>query len=295
MLSVVVCQGAFAAPAEKKASKWIVNFQPSRIVTGSPLFIQVTSPSALQSLSGTLLDHDIQFTATDGGVWNAFGGISLETTPGKHFLDLQGTGTDGKRQEFRCSVVVVKGKYRTIPVKVAKDYTEPSADQLQRISQEQKLKHEVFSQGDAKREWSGGFQAPVKAQISDTFGTKRVFNGKLQSVHMGLDYAVPEGTPVHALNRGTVLLAKPLFFEGNCVILDHGQGLLTIYMHLSKLAVKEDEKVETGQELGLSGGTGRATGPHLHVAVRWQGMYLDPSILLTLKAPESSRRGPIAQ
>jgi murein DD-endopeptidase MepM/ murein hydrolase activator NlpD len=104
-------------------------------------------------------------------------------------------------------------------------------------------------------------------------------------VHQGLDYAVPEGTPVAALNGGTVVLAQPLFFEGNFVVLDHGQGLLTMYMHLSKIEVKEGDRIARGQTVGLSGGTGRATGPHLHIAVRWQGVYLNPETLLSLQLP----------
>ena len=87
------------------------------------------------------------------------------------------------------------------------------------------------------------------------------------------------------MNQGTVLLARPLYFEGNCVVLDHGQGLLTIYMHLSQFTVKEGDRVKRGQQVGLSGGTGRATGPHLHVAVRWQGTYLDPARLIQLRLP----------
>jgi murein DD-endopeptidase MepM/ murein hydrolase activator NlpD len=82
-----------------------------------------------------------------------------------------------------------------------------------------------------------------------------------------------------------VILARPLFFEGNCVVIDHGQGLLTLYLHLSKFLVKEGDDVEKGQPIGLSGGTGRATGPHLHLAVRWQGVYLDPQVLLKLNLP----------
>jgi murein DD-endopeptidase MepM/ murein hydrolase activator NlpD len=125
----------------------------------------------------------------------------------------------------------------------------------------------------------------VKAQISDVFGVQRVFNGSVQSTHQGLDFRVPAGTPVAAVNRGRVLLARPLFFEGNCIVIDHGQGLLTLYLHLSKFLVNEGDTVEKGQPIGASGGTGRATGPHLHLAVRWQGVYLDPQTLLALRMP----------
>jgi murein DD-endopeptidase MepM/ murein hydrolase activator NlpD len=104
-------------------------------------------------------------------------------------------------------------------------------------------------------------------------------------MHQGLDYAVRTGTLVSAVNSGTVLFASPLYFEGNCVVLDHGQGLLTLYLHLSEIKVKAGERVEGGQAIGLSGGTGRATGPHLHLAVRWEGVYLNPATLLTLKLP----------
>ena len=106
-----------------------------------------------------------------------------------------------------------------------------------------------------------------------------------QREHQGLDYRVPTGTPVAAMNDGTILLARFLYFEGNCVVIDHGQGLLTLYFHLSEIKVREGDSVKRGQEIGLSGGTGRATGPHLHVAVRWQGTYLDPARLLELRLP----------
>jgi murein DD-endopeptidase MepM/ murein hydrolase activator NlpD len=168
---------------------------------------------------------------------------------------------------------------------VPKQYTEPSAEQLKKIDQDKALKEHAFAHVTSEREWVGSFRAPAKAQISDVFGTSRTFNGRVQSVHQGLDYAVPEGTPVAAVNSGTVLLAQPLFFEGGCVILDHGQGLLTLYMHLSKIEVKEGDRISSGEKIGLSGGTGRATGPHLHVAVRWQGIYLNPATLLSLKLP----------
>ncbi|HST12482.1 MAG TPA: M23 family metallopeptidase, partial [Terriglobales bacterium] len=115
----------------------------------------------------------------------------------------------------------------------------------------------------------------------------------VKSVHQGLDYRVGPGTPVMAVNSGTVLLARPLYFEGNCVVIDHGQGLLSLYLHLSELKVKEGEHVDRGIEIGLSGATGRATGPHLHLAVRWQGVYVDPAVLLRLPLPDINLKSAI--
>ena len=186
---------------------------------------------------------------------------------------------------FSKNIAVRAAKYPSIAVTVAKRFTEPSKEQLERIHQDKAVKQDVFQHTDPEREWSGKFRAPVDVPVSDVFGTRRTFNGKVQSMHQGLDFAAPTGTPVSAVNSGTVLLAGPLYFEGNCVVLDHGQGLLTLYLHLSETRVKQGERVARGQELGLSGGTGRATGPHLHLAVRWQGVYLNPATLLTLKLP----------
>ncbi len=186
--------------------------------------------------------------------WFGIAGVSLETHAGKFPLSLSAESADGKAVTWQKLVAVGKGKYRQIAVTVPKQFTEPSPEQQQEIKEEQTLKHEVFAKSAPEREWAGDFLPPVKAQISDVFGTARVFNGETQSVHQGLDFAVPTGTPVAALNRGNVILARPLFFEGDCVVIDHGQGLMTIYMHLSKIEVKEGEQVDRGQELGLSGG-----------------------------------------
>jgi murein DD-endopeptidase MepM/ murein hydrolase activator NlpD len=97
-----------------------------------------------------------------------------------------------------------------------------------------------------------------------------------------MDFRAATGTPVHAANSGVVVLARPLYYEGNCVVIDHGLGLYTISMHLSRIDVKEGQTVAAGEKLGLSGATGRVTGPHLHWAVRWRDTYLDPAKLLRL-------------
>jgi hypothetical protein len=284
-----LCLGAFEVPAPKPkrtAADFSVRWQPSLPVNGSAIVFRVTSPERLKSLSGKWLAHEV-FLSSDalGKVWYGIGGASLETRPGNYSLELTGVTATGKEFSFQKRITVGKGRYHSIAASVPKQYTEPNAQQLQRINQDKTLKEQAFARVSPEREWAGSFHAPVKAQISDVFGTSRRFNGRVQSVHQGLDYAVPEGTPVAALNRGTVLLAQALFFEGNCVVLDHGQGLLTLYLHLSKIEVKEGEQISSGQKIGLSGGTGRATGPHLHVAVRWQGVYLNPATLLGLQLP----------
>jgi len=170
-------------------------------------------------------------------------------------------------------------------LKVPERYTAPSPDELHQIEQDKEIKEHAFQTISADREWRGSFTRPVEAAVSGLFGVQRVFNGAVQSTHQGLDFRVPTGTPVAAANRGRVILARPLFFEGNCIVIDHGQGLLTLYLHLSKFLVKEGDTVEKSEPIAFSGGTGRATGPHLHLAVRWQGAYLNPAELLSLRLP----------
>ena len=266
---------------------WNVRWQPARLVNGSPLLIRVHAPLPLTSLSGTWLSHDLEFTPDESGqmVWYAVAGTSLETPAGVYTLHLSGKSKSGSSVTFEQKITVKRAHYPKTSVSVDRKFTEPDAAELKQIDEDRALKHEVFARISSAQQWEGDFQVPVKAAVSGVFGSSRVYNGKTLSVHEGLDYAVPAGTPVAALNRGTVVLARLLFFEGNCVVIDHGQGLLTLYLHLSKIQVQEGGQVSRGELVGLSGGTGRSTGPHLHVAVRWKGIYLDPATLLQIKMP----------
>lgn len=187
-------------------------------------------------------------------------------------------------------VLIRPSIYKTVTLKVPERFVQPDPETLKQIAADQELKKKAFSRQTPAPEWSGPFHAPISSTVSEAFGTRRTFNGKLASIHRGLDYHAKEGTPILAANAGTVVLATDLFYEGNCVIIDHGQQFMTLYMHLSHIQVKEGERVKEGQQIGLSGGTGRATGPHLHVAVRWQGAYLDPARLWTLSLPVPSRQ-----
>ena len=266
--------------------------QPTRLVNGAPVLFQVKPSQRLGSLNGTWLGHEVSFSFdAKSKMWFALAGVSLETAPGTYALELTGETQAGKapttKISFSRKFPVSPGKYPKIEVKLSVEskFTEPSPEQQKQIEEGQLIKKDYLNRVTPQREWSGEFAKPAEAEISDVFGSERIFNGKTSSPHLGLDFRVPSGTPVAAMNDGTVLLARPLYFEGNFVVLDHGQGLLTLYLHLSEFKVKEGDQVKRGEIVGLSGGTGRATGPHLHVAVRWQGTYLDPASLLRLHLP----------
>jgi murein DD-endopeptidase MepM/ murein hydrolase activator NlpD len=278
---------AFFNPAY--AATWTVRTQPARLVNGGPFLILITPPAKLASLSGTWLGHQLTFSYNASSkTWFALAGVSFETTPGSYLLDLAGErATNNATLTFSRKLAVASAKYPKIKVALSVDqkFTEPTPEQVKEIDESKKIKEDYLNRISPEREWSGKFVAPANAAISDVFGSERIFNGKTSSPHQGLDFRVPTGTPVEAMNDGTVLLARPLYYEGNFIVLDHGQGLLTLYLHLSDFKVKEGDVVRRGQEIGLSGGTGRATGPHLHVAVRWQGTYLDPARLIQLSLP----------
>ena len=271
------------------AATWTIHAQPTRLVNGAPVLFQVKPLVKLESLTGTWLSHQLTFSYdASSKTWFALAGVTFETRPGKYALELTGQPATGKTPlTFTRTFAVAHFQYPQIKVEltVEKKFTEPNPEQLQQAEESKKIKQDYLNRVTADREWDGTFAAPADAAISDVYGSQRIFNGKAQREHQGLDFRVPTGTPVAAMNSGTVLLARFLYFEGNCVVIDHGQGLLTLYFHLSEFKVKEGDQVKRGQILGLSGGTGRATGPHLHVAVRWQGTYLDPARLMQLPLP----------
>jgi len=289
VLSICTIFSCTALPAS--AANWTATAQPAPLVNGGPVLFQVKAPATLESLTGTWLGHQVPFSFDKATkTWFALAGISLETAPGSYSLDLIGerpATAATPKVSFSRKFAVTRAKYPKTEVKltVQGKFTEPSPQQQEQIAEGVKIKEDYLNRVTPAREWDGKFTAPADAAISDVFGSQRIFNGKAQRPHLGLDFRVPSGTPVAAMNDGTVLLARFLYFEGNCVVIDHGQGLLTLYFHLSEFKVKEGDTVKRGQEIGLSGGTGRATGPHLHVTVRWQGVSLDPARLLKMPLP----------
>ena len=263
-----------------------VSWSPEKLINGAPCVFRYKPAMPLKSLRGSFLSKRIFFSFDQAsGVWYSFAGVDYDTKPGNYVLGLNGETKNGQKISFAQIVPIAKGYYRTTAISVPKKYIDPDPADVPRILQERDLKNEVLNRVTNSQWWAGNFVAPASLGTTSEFGSQRTYNGKRQSAHFGLDYGAGTGTPIRAINSGKVILARDLYFEGNCVVIDHGQGLLSLYFHLSQFKIKEGDSVTKGQLIALSGGTGRVTGPHLHLAVRWQGSYVNPATLLGIKLP----------
>jgi murein DD-endopeptidase MepM/ murein hydrolase activator NlpD len=277
----LVCLLAFALAAVRAQSP-AVSLTPAVVVAGSPELLRVVAANAA-AIDGQWLDHKLEFfRGLDGYGWFALTGVDVDSPVGPSALKITIHDAKGGTHTLSRTIHIHPSHYPTSSLTVAPQYVQPSPEALKQIAADQLLTEKAYASSTPEPLWKGNFRVPVDSPQSETFGTRRIFNGVLASNHKGLDFRAPPGTPVRAGNSGVVVLAHPLYYAGNCVIVDHGLGLFTLYMHLSKISVREGQHVVRGQRLGLSGATGRVTGPHLHWAVRWQGAYLDPAKLLRL-------------
>ena len=202
---------------------------------------------------------------------------------GEHYLKVK--LSDGK--SIIKKIILSERKYKIQRInRIKKKYVTPPGTEMKRIAKERKILKKARN-GIGKTVnayFLSGFIRPVKGgRITSVYGSQRILNGVPKNPHNGLDIAAPKGTPVFATTDGIVrLTGNNFYYNGNFVLLDHGQGLSSIYLHLSKISVKEGEIVKKGQKIGEIGTTGRSTGPHLHWGVNWFGKRIDPASLLKL-------------
>ena len=185
--------------------------------------------------------------------------IPFNSKPRSTKIDLE---WEGGRSEF--PIEVVDGNYPSEKLTVDEKKVNPPKRVMARIRREQKEIGALYHNVVNERYWSGAFALPIESEITSNFGNKRLYNGKMASFHQGLDLRARTPLPIRAPEGAKVVMAKDLYYTGNTVILDHGFGLFTIYAHMSRLDVRVGDRVNKSQVLGLSGGTGRASGPHLH-------------------------------
>jgi murein DD-endopeptidase MepM/ murein hydrolase activator NlpD len=223
--------------------------------------------------------------------WITLIGIPLSTKPGEHRISVQPVGKakytiafDVRSKEYPASYITIKNKRKV----------NPNADDMKRIKTERVRLNKDLRHWTQQEQIDLDFELPAKGRMSGVFGSRRFFNNQPRNPHSGLDIAAPTGTAVNAPAKGTVIDTGDFFFNGNTILVDHGQGLISGYFHLSAIEVKPGQQINKGDLLGRIGATGRVTGPHLHWNVYLNRTKVDPALfvndhLLQLKDGEKAK------
>jgi len=207
--------------------------------------------------------------------------ISYRIKLGRHEIEIYGTKSNNKKFREKFIITIKEGKYPSEKLTVSKKKTSFSKKTLKRIKKERENAIKIYSKFTNKK-YKKPFLYPLHTKITSSYGKKRLFNNKLKSYHSGTDFRANMGTPIKVSNDGVVKLAKNRFFAGGSIIIDHGEGIFSVYYHLSKFLVKKGQKVKRGQIIALSGKSGRVTGPHLHFGIVLQNSSVEPLKFVSL-------------
>jgi hypothetical protein len=242
---------------------------------GDVVLVRVPLAPGAELPAGTLAGRPLVFWRADGEAW-ALAALPLETAPGKVPLELGPplTATVGATLE------VVEPGFPSKTLSVAPRFVEPPRSVRKRIAADRKAFADAWARPFSPPLFSGPFRWPRPEHVNGRFGDQRVFNGKKESVHYGVDVSAPRRAPVHASNDGVVVLARNAYLSGKSVVVWHGADVFTVYFHMERLAVREGARVRQGDTLGFVGSTGRSTGPHLHWSAKAAGLYVDPESLV---------------
>ena len=269
---MIIAALLFLAPG---AYAFDIEISPDEVIPGDVFSLRVKCIEHT-ALSAEFNGAKIEVYASDDGLI-ALVPVPLDTKPGKYSVIVR-----QENEEMAASVEVKEYEFRTIHLTLPEGKVTPNTKNLKRIQRESRLLGEAWSH-DTSMELEGGFVSPTGTEVSTEFGLNRIMNKKRNSRHRGTDFRGKTGTRIKAINSGTVVLTGNLFFGGNTLIVDHGMGLYSIYMHLSKFNVSKGDKVSKEEVIGLVGSTGRATGPHLHMSVKLKGVSVNPESLFKLK------------
>ncbi len=257
---------------------WAASLPPAEPVPGGIAIVPL--PASGPTAPAARYHGDRVLVVRSGHDWRAVVGIPLGAKPGPQQLTL--TGRDGRQSTvvFRIHAKTYASQHITLK---NKHMVNPTKQELNRIWREEKAIHAALRTWRASPAVVLRLKPPIHGIRTSPFGLRRFFNGEPRRPHSGIDIAAPLGTPIHAPAPARVVLTGHFFFDGNCVFLDHGNGLVTMYAHMSKIEVKAGQRVKSGQVIGLVGATGRATGPHLHWGVSMNDARIDPDLLLAGK------------
>lgn len=252
---------------------------PERAGLGQPFEVRISAEGRLTGLSLHWLGRDLRPEVREGRAAALLGTDVLDDAPGTRTLTMRAE-VDGKRVSETRQVVVAPHKYPVQKLTLPPRMVTPPAEVLARIAREQEDNRRARDVLSGRRLWSLPLARPVPGGLGSVYGAARVLNGQPRNPHRGLDFEARAGEPVRAAASGTVVLVADEYYAGRCVFVDHGNGVVSMYFHLSRAEVREGQRVDRGQVLGLVGSTGRATGPHLHFSLSAQGRLVDPAPLL---------------
>jgi murein DD-endopeptidase MepM/ murein hydrolase activator NlpD len=277
--------GATAKDARPCSSGATLHLSAPESSQGGLLLVTVKSAKPLADIKADWDGRTVPFWRVAGSDTRQSGlvGVDLEKAPGKYRLRVTGQTSSGEKIACRVTLLVKAGRFATEKLHVGNQFVEPSPEQIQRADEERSRLREIFDRITPERLWNGTFRVPLDGVTTGSnFGRRRVLNGQPGSPHSGADFPAITGTPVHAAQRGRVVLAEELFFSGNTVVVDHGLGIYTFYGHLSEIGVKAGDAVEAGAVLGRVGATGRVTGPHLHWGLTVERARVNPLQIVRL-------------
>jgi murein DD-endopeptidase MepM/ murein hydrolase activator NlpD len=259
---------------------------------GEVVVLKVESPAPQSQVEAVVFGKTFPFFADNTGrTWTGLVGIDLEAAAGAYAVKIQLTDRLGNTQVCDHPLKIAGKVFPTRSLTVDEKFVTPPKEILGRIEDEGKRVAAIFAAVEEQRYWRGTFLAPVPGPSISSFGKRNIMNGKPRSPHSGVDFDADEGTSIRAPNAGRVVLVGDLYYSGNTVIIDHGQGLYSYFAHLSRFSAKEGDRVARGDIIGRVGATGRVTGPHLHWSVRLVGARVDPLSLIAVSrnAPEGGK------
>ena len=235
-----------------------------------------------REVDGKLGDRPLRFFR-DGDQYAALAGIDVEAKPGKVPWRITVVDALGVSRERTGEIVVKSRQFPVQRLTLPTPMVDLDPEAERRAASEAARLRALYQTASPERLWHGSFARPVAGQDpGHGFGARRIINGKPRMPHSGVDFGAERGTPVLASNRGRVALVGDFFFAGRLVALDHGLGLYTLYFHLDRIDVPEGAMVERGEQIGVVGATGRATGPHLHWAAQLGSSRVDALALLSV-------------
>lgn len=206
-------------------------------------------------------------------------GVPLDAKPGPQALQIR-TDDGALALSYATAFEVKPKQFPAQHLKINPRFLQPTAEELARIERERELIERARSHWSEDTPAQLVLDLPAQGPLSARFGLRRLYNGQEGAPHAGLDVAVGTGTPLRAAAAGRVIATGDYFYAGKTVFIDHGQGFITVYIHMSRIDVKEGDMLARAAPLGLSGATGRVTGPHLHWGVLLNGVYVDPELFL---------------